>query len=112
MFALVAIVTGGAVTLSNAAQQPARQGGASGRAQAGRGRASAARPQLGALFSIPAGQSVIMPYPFHIVQGETDILFLYEYGGANRAVHMINHTESPVDSLWGGRTAGGMATRW
>jgi len=100
--------------------------------------------QLGALFAIPAGQSVIvdnngaipytpeglkkrqenqagwpksdpearcympglpratyMPYPFQIVQGEKDILFIYEYAGANRTVHMINHTESPVDSWMG-----------
>ena len=179
VFALVAIVVGGAAVLPIAAQQPARQGGATPPAQgAGRGRAAAARPdrisghpnlngiwqaintanwnleghaaaptafpQLGALFSIPAGQSVIvdnngtipytpeglkkrqenqagwpksdpeakcymaglpratyMPYPYQIVQGETDILFLYEYAGANRAVHMVNHTESPIDSWMG-----------
>jgi hypothetical protein len=110
----------------------------------GHSAAPTAFPQLGALFSIPAGLSVIvdnngtipytpeglkkrqenqagwpksdpeakcymaglpratyMPYPFQIVQGETDILFLYEYAGANRAVHMINHTESPIDSWMG-----------
>jgi hypothetical protein len=192
VFALVAIVVGGAVTRPIAAHpstdgrdvlgnveapQTARQGGAPAQG-AGRGRASAARPdriaghpnlngiwqaintanwnleghaaaptafpQLGALFSIPAGQSVIvdnngtipytpeglkkrqenqagwpksdpeakcymaglpratyMPYPFQIVQGETDILFVYEYAGANRAVHMVNHTESPIDSWMG-----------
>jgi len=101
-------------------------------------------PQLGALFSIPAGQSVIvdnngkipytpeglkkrqenlagwpksdpeakcymsglpratyMPYPFQIVQGTKDILFTYEYAGANRPVHMNSHSESPVDSWMG-----------
>ncbi|HJZ76790.1 MAG TPA: hypothetical protein VKE51_33875 [Vicinamibacterales bacterium] len=101
-------------------------------------------PQLGALFAVPAGQSVIvdnngtipytpeglkkrqenqagwpksdpeakcymaglpratyMPYPLQIVQGEKDILFVYEYAGANRTVHMSNHTESPVDSWMG-----------
>ena len=100
--------------------------------------------QLGALFAVPPGQSVIvdnngaipytpdglkkrqenqagwpksdpeakcympglpratyMPHPFQIVQGEKDILFLYEYAGANRAVHMTNHTEAPVDSWMG-----------
>jgi len=100
--------------------------------------------QLGAMFAIPAGQSVIvdnggtipytpeglkkrqenragwpksdpeakcympglpratyMPYPFQIVQGANDILFIYEYAGANRTVHMANHTESPVDSWMG-----------
>ncbi|OLE82326.1 MAG: hypothetical protein AUF76_09890 [Acidobacteria bacterium 13_1_20CM_2_65_9] len=100
--------------------------------------------QLGAMFAIPPGQSVIvdnngtipytpdglkrrqenragwpksdpeakcympglpratyMPYPFQIVQGENDILFMYEYASANRVVHMTNHTESPVDSWMG-----------
>ena len=100
--------------------------------------------QLGAMFAIPPGQSVIvdnngtipykpeglkkrqenqagwpnsdpeakcympglpratyMPYPFQIVQGNDDILFIYEYAGANRVVHMTNHTESPVDSWMG-----------
>ena len=108
--------------------------------------AAAATPfwQLGAIFAIPPGQSVIvdnngtipytpeglkerqenqagwpksdpeakcympglpratyMPYPFQIVQGENDILFMYEYAGANRVVHMTNHTEAPVDTWMG-----------
>jgi hypothetical protein len=98
--------------------------------------------QLGAMFAIPAGQSIVeggtipylpaalkkrqenmagwpktdpeakcympgiprahyMPYPFQIVQGQRDILFVYEYASANRIVHMSNHTESPVDSWMG-----------
>ena len=100
--------------------------------------------QLGAIFAIPAGQSVItdnngtipynpaglkkrtenqaswpkgdpeakcympglpranyMPYPFQIVQGNKDILFVYEYASSNRIVHMSNHTEAPVDSWMG-----------
>src|SRR5437870_3198129 len=100
--------------------------------------------QLGAIFAIPAGQSVIvdnngtipytpeglkkrqenqagwpksdpeakcylpglpratyMPYPFQIVQGGNDILFIYEYAGANRTVHMTKHTEAPVDTWMG-----------
>jgi hypothetical protein len=100
--------------------------------------------QLGALFAIPAGQSVLvdnngtipynpaglkkrtenqagwpktdpeakcympglpranyMPYPFQIVQGQKDILFVYEYASSNRIVHMSNHTEPPVDSWMG-----------
>src|SRR5262249_41487321 len=100
--------------------------------------------QLGAMFAIPAGQSVIvdnngtipytpdglkkrkenqaewpksdpeakcympglpratyMPYPFQIVQGDKDILFVYEYACANRSVNMTSHTESPVDSWMG-----------
>ena len=100
--------------------------------------------QLGAMFAIPAGQSVIvdnngaipytpaglkkraenqagwpksdpeakcympglpratyMPYPFQIVQGNKDILFVYEYASSNRIVHMSNHTEAPVDRWMG-----------
>ena len=98
--------------------------------------------QLGAMFAIPAGQSVVvggtipylpaglkkreenmkgwpksdpeakcymagiprstyMPYPFQIVQGQKDILFVYEYASSNRIVHMSNHTEAPVDSWMG-----------
>ena len=100
--------------------------------------------QLGAMFAIPAGQSVIvdnngaipytpaglkkraenqagwpksdpeakcympglpratyMPYPFQIVQGNKDILVVYEYASSNRFVHMSNHPEAPVDSWMG-----------
>jgi hypothetical protein len=98
--------------------------------------------QLGAIGSIPAGQSIVeggtipykadalkqrdqnrkewpksdpeakcympgipratyMPYPFQIVQGQKDILFVYEYASSNRIVHMSNHTEPAVDSWMG-----------
>jgi len=98
--------------------------------------------QLGAMFAIPAGQSVVeggtipylpaalkkrqenmstwpasdpeakcymggvprsnyMPYPFQIVQGNKDILFVYEYASSNRIVHMSDHQEPPVDSWMG-----------
>jgi hypothetical protein len=98
--------------------------------------------QLGALYAVPAGQSVVeggtipylpaglkkreenmagwpksdpeakcympgipratyMPYPFQIVQGQRDILFVYEFASSNRIVHMSNHTEAPVDSWMG-----------
>ena len=159
--------------MAQRAQPPARRGGAAAPAQAGaptartvRGRpnlngiwqaintanwnleghsaSATAFWQLGALFAVPAGQSVIvdnngtipytpeglkkrqenqagwpksdpeakcymaglpratyMPYPFQIVQGEKDILFIYEYAGANRSVHMTNHTEAPVDTWMG-----------
>jgi hypothetical protein len=106
--------------------------------------AATAFAQLGALFAIPSGQSVIvdnngtipytpeglkkrqenqagwpktdpearcympglpratyMPYPFQIVQGENDLLFIYEFAGANRVVHMSNYTEAPVDAVMG-----------
>src|SRR6187399_3257744 len=98
--------------------------------------------QLGAMFAIPAGQSVVvggpipylpaglkkreenmkgwpksdpeakcymagiprstyMPYPFQIVQGQKDILFVYEYASSNRIVHMLSKSEAPVDSWMG-----------
>ena len=105
--------------------------------------------QLGAIGSIPAGQSVVvggtipykpealakrdenragwpksdpeaacylpgipranyMPYPFQIVQGDGDIMFVYEYASANRAVHFEDVRtldDVPVD-LWMGWSNG------
>jgi hypothetical protein len=46
-------------------------------------------------------RSTYMPYPFQIVQGQKDILFVYEYASSNRIVHMSNHEEAPVDSWMG-----------
>ena len=46
-------------------------------------------------------RATYMPYPFRIVQGDGDILFVYEFASANRIVHMSNHQEAPVDSWMG-----------
>jgi hypothetical protein len=46
-------------------------------------------------------RATYMPFPFQIVQGQKDILFVYEYASSNRIVHMITHTEPPVDSWMG-----------
>lgn len=46
-----------------------------------------------------------MPYPFQIVQGGGDILFIYEYASANRLVAMEEHIEPPVDT-WMGQSNG------
>ncbi len=46
-------------------------------------------------------RATYMPFPFQIVQGQKDILFVYEYASSNRIVHMSNHTEPPVDSWMG-----------
>jgi hypothetical protein len=46
-------------------------------------------------------RATLMPYPFQIVQGQKDILFVYEFASSNRIVHMSNHQESPVDSWMG-----------
>jgi hypothetical protein len=48
-----------------------------------------------------------MPYPFHIVQGNRDILFAYEFATANRTVHMVN-PEQAVVPTWMGTSNG----RW
>jgi hypothetical protein len=51
-----------------------------------------------------------MPYPFQIVQGDGDILFVYAFANANRAVHMKDHRtldQVPVD-FWMGWSNG----RW
>jgi hypothetical protein len=42
-----------------------------------------------------------MPFPFQIVQGQRDILFVYEFASANRIVYMSDHQEPPVDSWMG-----------
>ena len=42
-----------------------------------------------------------MPYPFQIIQGNKDILFVYEFASANRIVHMNSKSVSPVDSWMG-----------
>jgi hypothetical protein len=36
-------------------------------------------------------RSTYLPYPFQIVQGDGDILFVYEYATSNRPVRMKNH---------------------
>src|SRR5262245_12504518 len=166
MYAVVVIAVGGAVTLP-IAQQRGRQGGPpAGQPQRiashpnlngiwqainsanwnleGHSASATAFWQLGAMFAVPPGQSVIvgnngtipytpeglkkrdelragwpksdpeakcympgipratyMPYPFQIVQGQKDILFVYEYASSNRIVHMQNPSEAPVDSWMG-----------
>ena len=55
-------------------------------------------------------RATYMPHPFQIVQGDDDILFVYSFANANRAVHMKDHRtldDVPVD-LWMGWSNG----RW
>jgi hypothetical protein len=55
-------------------------------------------------------RATYLPHPFQIVQGDDDILFVYSFANANRAVHMKDHRtidEVPVD-LWMGWSNG----RW
>jgi hypothetical protein len=46
-------------------------------------------------------RATYMPYPFQIVQGGGNILFVYEYASTNRVVFMSNHQEPPVDTWMG-----------
>jgi hypothetical protein len=46
-------------------------------------------------------RATYMPFPSQIIQGQNDILFVYEFASANRIVHMQNHQEPPVDSWMG-----------
>jgi len=49
-------------------------------------------------------RATYLPYPFQIVQGDDDILFVYAFGSANRPVHMSDHLayeEVPVDQWMG-----------
>jgi hypothetical protein len=46
-------------------------------------------------------RATYMPYPFQIVQGGGNILFVYEYNSTNRVVYMSNHQEAPVDTWMG-----------
>ena len=58
-------------------------------------------------------RATYMPYPFQIVQGQKDILFVYEYASSNRIVHMDKpHRGRRWTAGWAGRTASGTATRW
>jgi hypothetical protein len=36
-------------------------------------------------------RATYLPHPFQIVQGDDDILFVYSFANANRAVHMKDH---------------------
>ena len=46
-----------------------------------------------------------LPYPFQILQTESDILFVYSYHSANRLVNMGEPIEAPVDT-WMGQSNG------
>jgi hypothetical protein len=46
-----------------------------------------------------------MPYPFQVLQTESDILFVYSYHSANRLVEMDEPIEAPVDT-WMGQSNG------
>ena len=52
-------------------------------------------------------RATYMPFPFQIVQGGGDILFVYSYASANRLVNMGEPIEPPVDT-WMGQSNG----RW
>jgi len=46
-------------------------------------------------------RATYLPYPFQIVQSDTDLMFLYQFAGAVRTIQMGKHSEAPVDSWMG-----------
>jgi hypothetical protein len=46
-------------------------------------------------------RATYMPYPFQILQGAQDILFVYQFAKSSRIVHMGKKGEAPVDSWMG-----------
>jgi hypothetical protein len=52
-------------------------------------------------------RATYMPYPFQILQGHREILFVYQFAKASRVVHMSKKVEATVDS-WMGTSNG----RW
>jgi hypothetical protein len=46
-------------------------------------------------------RAAYMPYPFQIIQGNKDIMFVYEYAGAVRVINMGTPTKPPADSWMG-----------
>lgn len=46
-------------------------------------------------------RSTYLPHPFQIVQGDGDIMMVYQYAGAVRTINMGKATEAPVDSWMG-----------
>jgi hypothetical protein len=46
-------------------------------------------------------RATYLPYPFQIVQSDTDIMFLYQFAGAVRTINMERPAAAPVDSWMG-----------
>jgi hypothetical protein len=46
-------------------------------------------------------RATYLPYPFQIVQSDTDIMIVYQFAGAVRTIAMSNHRDAPVDSWMG-----------
>ena len=54
-------------------------------------------------------RATYMPYPFHIIQGNRDMLFAYEFATANRKVNMVTEdspAEEAVIPTWMGTSNG------
>lgn len=46
-------------------------------------------------------RATYLPYPFQILQSDTDVMIVYQFAGAVRTIQMGKHTEAPVDSWMG-----------
>jgi len=50
-------------------------------------------------------RATYMPYPFQIVQGDADLMFVYAFATSNRVIHMGPVDEAPID-MWMGWSRG------
>jgi hypothetical protein len=57
-------------------------------------------------------RATYMPFPFQIIQSADTILIAYEFGDAERQIHMSKHEPTKIECRRDGRTAAGTATRW
>ncbi len=46
-------------------------------------------------------RATYMPYPFQIIQGDRDMMFVYEYAGGVRVINMGIQSEAPAESWMG-----------
>jgi hypothetical protein len=46
-------------------------------------------------------RATYLPYPFQIVQSDSDLMFVYQFAGAVRSIAMKDQGEAPVDSWMG-----------
>ena len=56
-------------------------------------------------------RATYMPFPFQIIQGNSQILIAYPFASASRIIHMTDVGESPADAWMGWSRAAGKATR-
>jgi hypothetical protein len=56
-------------------------------------------------------RATYLPYPFQIVQSDSDLMIVYQFAGAVRSIPIEDRGEAPVDSWLGWQHAGGRGDR-